>query len=536
VSFIDLHTNVSLGHTKIVGLGGEKLWLCPTLGGDKLDISGNGNHGTYNGGMGTVADTSNGGTRAYLLDGLDDYIDCGSASTIHSNSVFTYSIWIKASSNTGTTVGVFGAYDHTTGDRGALFAVGTNFSNKGAFYYQSVGSTYNSSQLLQSTVNVVDGTWHHIVCVFDGVNGRALFYRDGTLAGNTASSVPSTVNQSADFLVGRGAALNFSGVVDDARIFDRALSTSEIKHLASKRGVLGTPRNPVIRKRRIFYAPTAPPTTTAKAVVLKKPNPSYATGYAKNASESANPNLWKGLVGAWMPSFGVTGNTLKDVSGNGNDGTLTNMDAATDWVTTSKGLALDFDGVNDYVSVDQSSLASIRGGSEFSVSFLVKKSASYKDASIGAWHHTSRNGFFVEWYIDGNLYFGNSNGGSNNNVASLNWSIDFQHIVCVFNGKETTNAAKGKIYANGKSLNISSAGLNTTTVSNYAVDFTIGRLTDYPLLTTGNITNVTLYNRALSPSEIKQLYLNPAAPFEMKDTFAAYKDPLPPVRGLFRLP
>jgi len=218
------------------GIGGEKLWLCPTLDDSANDLSGNSNNGTYNGGMGTVADTSNGGTRAYSFDGYDDYINCGSSSTIHSNSVFTYSLWIKASSNTGTTVGVFGAYEHTTGDRGALFAVGTNFSNKGAFYYQSVGSTYNSNQLLQSTVNVVDGTWHHIVCVFDGVNGTAKFYRDGTLAGSTSSNVPSAVNQSTDFLVGRGAALNFSGVVDDARIFDRALSTSEITALASKRG------------------------------------------------------------------------------------------------------------------------------------------------------------------------------------------------------------------------------------------------------------------------------------------------------------
>ena len=78
--------------------------------------------------------------------------------------------------------------------------------------------------------------------------------------------------------------------------------------------------------------------------------PSYASGYAKNASQSAHPNLWDGLVGAWMPSLGVTGETLRDVSGNGNHGTLTNMDAASDWVGTSKGLALDYTGGNQRVS------------------------------------------------------------------------------------------------------------------------------------------------------------------------------------------
>jgi hypothetical protein len=55
-----------------VGLGDEQLWLCPSINDSANDISGNGNDGTYNGGMGTVADTSNGGSLAYSFDGVDD--------------------------------------------------------------------------------------------------------------------------------------------------------------------------------------------------------------------------------------------------------------------------------------------------------------------------------------------------------------------------------------------------------------------------------------------------------------------------------
>jgi len=69
---------------------------------------------------------------------------------------------------------------------------------------------------------------------------------------------------------------------------------------------------------------------------------------ARNASEAAYPHLRRGLVGAWVPSLGVTGNTLRDVSGRGNHGVLTDMDAATDWQTSGGGF-LDFDGSNDYV-------------------------------------------------------------------------------------------------------------------------------------------------------------------------------------------
>jgi hypothetical protein len=56
-------------------------------------------------------------------------------------------------------------------------------------------------------------------------------------------------------------------------------------------------------------------------------------------------------IAAWIPSLDTAGNgttTLTDLVGS-NDGTLTNMDAATDWVVDDAKTALDFDGVNDFV-------------------------------------------------------------------------------------------------------------------------------------------------------------------------------------------
>ena len=62
-------------------------------------------------------------------------------------------------------------------------------------------------------------------------------------------------------------------------------------------------------------------------------------------------NILQGLVGAWCPSLGPSGYTLLDRSGRGQHGTLTNMDAGSDWVGTSGGWALDFDGSNDCVLI-----------------------------------------------------------------------------------------------------------------------------------------------------------------------------------------
>lgn len=69
--------------------------------------------------------------------------------------------------------------------------------------------------------------------------------------------------------------------------------------------------------------------------------------------------LWNGLVARYCPSLDTDGNgttTLHNLDGNGaevgsNDGTLTDMDAATDWVVSDGKLALDLDGVNDRIDL-----------------------------------------------------------------------------------------------------------------------------------------------------------------------------------------
>ena len=63
-----------------------------------------------------------------------------------------------------------------------------------------------------------------------------------------------------------------------------------------------------------------------------------------------------GLVGYW--SFeGTKDTSVDDFSGNGNTGTLTNMDAGSDYVSGHKtgSTALDFDGSSDYVDLGNSS-------------------------------------------------------------------------------------------------------------------------------------------------------------------------------------
>lgn len=511
MSFIDLHTNVSLGHTKIVGLGDEKLWLCPTLGGDKLDISGNGNHGTYNGGMGTVADTSNGGTRAYSFDGSDDYIQRnGDVCTSQTRS---YSCWVKL--DNVQSYQAFISSVEVTGSGTSQHKIAIGLTNSGNFSgnFQDGGGTATAT----STTTASSGAWYHVAATFDTSSGHdcEVFVNGTSVATGSGSGNLPSINR---IIIGAtqrksGQVINqFDGLIDDVRIFDRVLTTTEIKHLASKRGVLGSPRNPVIKKRRIFYAPTAPVTTTAKAVVLKKPKPSFSTGYARNASESANPNLWKGLVGAWMPSFGVTGDTLRDVSGNGNDGALTNMQP-NGWESTKNGSSLQFDAFNDYVDINPDH-ANSAIGNQVSIEALVFPRQTNAYRVIGGGQDNTGTRYSCSFNVGAlTNQFGFDLEAASGQVrlftSASNYLNKWAHLFGTYDG----NTAR--LYLNGRYK----AGSSAT--SGNVVDFdgiVLGRDINLSAgrVFYGSMSLFRIYNRALSPTEIKQLYLNPAAPFERK--------------------
>ncbi len=66
--------------------------------------------------------------------------------------------------------------------------------------------------------------------------------------------------------------------------------------------------------------------------------------------QSAYPELWEAVRAYYAPCLGPTGTRLADLGGSSNLGTLTSMDAATDWVVDDGRYALDFDGSNNYIT------------------------------------------------------------------------------------------------------------------------------------------------------------------------------------------
>ena len=269
--------------------------------------------------------------------------------------------------------------------------------------------------------------------------------------------------------------------------------------------------------------------------------PSFSTGYAKNASESANPNLWKGLVGAWMPSFGVTGFTVKDASGNGNDITMdfngvNGMTPNFAWNAGEKGRHISYDGVNDRLLGEDYEDFSFGNGitdRPFSIELLVEFDSFKSFTGIVS---KDEGGVKREWTlgvstVSSSRYFRlfiKNQGGNNQQSAD---AIDHQlqtnkwyHVVTTYDGRGGNTAYQGiKIYVDAVQSSLGNFFSNSyTAMSNTSARFQIGNYGTLNISGTnsntfaGDIASTKIYNRALSPTEIKQLYLNPAAPFERK--------------------
>jgi hypothetical protein len=102
-------------------------------------------------------------------------------------------------------------------------------------------------------------------------------------------------------------------------------------------------------------------------------------------------------VGCWWLNEG-SGALVNDASGNGNHGTLTNMDPATDWVGTPYGTAMDFDGSNDVVNVPDS--PSLRPASAQGVTLYAR---AMTRSIFEGWRAFIRKEFVLSesWALDG---------------------------------------------------------------------------------------------------------------------------------------
>jgi len=226
------------------GLGGEIVWISPTLSltNSADDLSGNGNNGTVVDAS-VVADSSNGGTHAYDFQAETHRIEIGRpAEVVASNSDFTISAWVYPTTS-GNARTIWGGYKSLSSHE--LWSLLRIDSGNLKYWYADTNGAYRSATGPSISLN----SWSHIAVTID--SSRVIkFFVNGTqqganqtllgLSSAPASSVEWWIGQSQAGLV-NSPVENFDGKIDDFRWINRVIGQSEITHLATSRGIEGSP-------------------------------------------------------------------------------------------------------------------------------------------------------------------------------------------------------------------------------------------------------------------------------------------------------
>jgi hypothetical protein len=201
-----------------------------TVSGTRVfDASGNGNYGTMTNGP-TVTEGKLG--QGMGFDGGDDYVDLGNPASLKLTGSATWSVWANfINIPPGVDQNIVAKRDGG-GDRGWVLRLsgGTDFAMNISFD----GTDANSAQR-DSNTPVLPGQWYHIVGVYNASAQTLDMYvngiKDNALLSGTvpASQFDSSVNA----FIGARASLSgpVTGLIDDVRVYSRALSKDEIKRL-----------------------------------------------------------------------------------------------------------------------------------------------------------------------------------------------------------------------------------------------------------------------------------------------------------------
>jgi surface protein len=213
-----------------------------TFDGNASDMSGNGNHGTVHGATLGI-DRHGEAAKAFNFDGLGNYIRISNPIDSFQKE-FTISVWLITNAGGGS---VFSKYSYQSG-QGNGFTLGiTDEVGSGAGFN---GSTIHSTTIANDSwqfsahpsYTLTPNVFTHVVAVYD--QGTASLYIDDLLQSSKSYSYQGNIlDNSYDILLGTyfknsGSEIasdetshGFDGVLDDLRLFNRALSPDEVHAL-----------------------------------------------------------------------------------------------------------------------------------------------------------------------------------------------------------------------------------------------------------------------------------------------------------------
>ncbi len=212
--------------------GTSNLVALYAMEGNVQDTSGKANNGTTSGDPGYVQGPISMG-KVMQFDGTNDYVDLPIGSLLSTLSNITVATWANFSNTGGDWQRIF---DFGTGETNYMFLTpkrGATGSMRFAIRTATV-----SEQVLNARAPLPSG-WHHVAVVMNGATMTMQMYVDGVMVRSVATTLlPKDLGVTTQNWLGRSQfAVDafYTGLLDDFRVYNRALSESEVRYLVGDR-------------------------------------------------------------------------------------------------------------------------------------------------------------------------------------------------------------------------------------------------------------------------------------------------------------
>jgi hypothetical protein len=461
---------------------------------------------------------------------------------------FSIELWTKISSTPGSRQVMIGRIDSTNSTHWWLSA--EDDGTVGAYFVDSDGTT-TSPVTFTSTSRVDDGTWHHVVLVFDADNEQALLYIDGTLETTKPQNADNLDGFASTRTVTLGyhnlAGFNFTGMLDNVAIYSAtALSADDVLQnylTGANRYALAEDFAPVFNGSRSETAAVGFNATFTATGVANPP----VTGYSSSdLPTGATINGSTGVIN-WLPSdlqsgtndFTVTasngtgsgdqdwsvevtdlclsaldghwkleedGGPFVDDTGVISDATCTTCPTR---VTGKVGFGQSFTGNNGQIDIPDSAVFDWSASASFSIELWMKIAAAplSRQVMIG---RTAAGASF--WWVsvetDGSIgaQFVDSGGGATTTITtSSDITDDSWHHVVVILDRDAGAGGQILIYVDG----VLEGTQDLTAVNDgdfgSASDVTLGYFNSGGFFRfEGSLDEVAIYNMALTTTMIRQ--------------------------------
>lgn len=426
-----------------------------TSGGTIYDKSAYNNHGTINGASPGQAGIVG---QSFNFDGNDDYIVTNYLGPYDTNT-FAISAWFKI--NLTTSADYSTIVDNYDGSYPQV-SIQYNENGNGLDFRLHDGN----ESIIISAGTQSGGVWIHGVLVRD--KNEAIIYVNGKEEGRNSNASLNTNLQNSNIQIGERPDGNGSmdGQIADVRLYDRALSESEVNQLYNKR----TTTNTIVNTTRegLVGHWTMDDLQTSGGEIADNSGNGYSVSIGSNAT-TGEP----GIIGQSC-LFDDSTDCLRSTENKQN---VTGLSVST-WIKP-EGISVSYPGV--VTALPQS------GSNDFSDGFTMQL-------------YSSNNALDVE-----SRDLMNPSHAPNNSATTFGDDLSFDewiHWVWIYNESNGDH----KFFVDGEEA-ISFSGNSSQSIDMYRLS--IGERYysgSYRQPFDGNIDDVRIYNRTLSQDEIRQLY------------------------------